>query len=381
MSYLLVSSDTHLRTRINKLLPRPCKTASRISDVLASPAPLSHPGTCIIIDDKIMDGTQAELLYHLAEKQIQKPIIQLFRKAERTTVHTPVSYGNVTLVAKPFSDSEFRNVLFRTDSAGKCENKDIVQETSPEYHMRTLIGSSAQMREVRETIRRLGRQRCAVHISGETGTGKEMAAKALYESGKPSGAFITENCSILEGALVETTLFGHKKGAFTDAYENRPGLIAAAHRGLLFLDEIENLHPSTQAKLLRLLETGEYRPLGSSQLQQASFRLVTAANEPLAELAKSNRLRKDFLYRINEFVIQMPPLREHKEDIPELAAYYFKRQGETRRLAADSLDLLLGYDWPGNVRQLFSVLCRGRIRCGDQRETITLCNEDFDFWS
>lgn len=378
MNYLLVSSDTHLRTRINKLLPRPCKTANGLSDMLASHSPLFHPETCIIIDDKIADGTSAELLYHLAKKQIQKPVIQLFKKAEKSTEHTLESFGNITLVAKPFSDSEFQNALLRLNFNAVLGDKDIVRESSPEYHVRTLIGSSPQMLTIRETILQLGRQRCTVHISGETGTGKELAAKAMHKLGNPDGAFITENCSLLEGTLVEATLFGHKKGAFTDAHENRQGLVAAAHQGMLFLDEIENLRLSTQAKLLRLLETGEFRPVGSPHSQYATFRLVTAANEPLTELTKANRLRKDFLYRINEFVIRMPPLREHKEDIPELAAHYFKQQGETKSLTQESLDLLLRYDWPGNVRQLFSVLCRGRIRCDESRETITLCDEDFD---
>ncbi len=379
MSYLLVTSDAHLRTRINKLLPLPCKTASRISDVLDAHTTLSNPNTCIIIDDKITDGSQAELLYHLAEKRIQKPVIQLFRKGERSKYQKPLSYGNITLIAKPFSDIEFQNALLDSNLMGNEALGSIAQETPEEYHMQSLVGSSPRMRNVRATIRRLGREHCTVHISGETGTGKELAAKAIYESGNLGGSFITENCSLLEGSLVEETLFGHKKGAFTDAHESRSGLIASAHGGMLFLDEIENLHPSTQAKLLRLLETGEFRPLGSSQIQHASFRLVTAANESLAELAKNNRLRKDFLYRINDFMIRMPPLREHKEDIPELAAHYLRKNGGRRPLSDESLELLMRYDWPGNVRQLFSVLCRGSIRRGTGQDTIQLCNEDFDF--
>lgn len=379
MNYLLVTSDVHLRTRINKLLPLPCKTTSRISDVLDAHASLSNPKTCIIIDDKITDGSQAELLYHLAEKRIQKPIIQLFRKGERSKYQKPLSYGNITLIAKPFSDIEFQNALFGSNLMDVEASEGIVQENSPEYHLQSIVGSSPQMCDIRTTIQQLGREQCTVHISGETGTGKELAAKALYEAGNLSGSFITENCSLLEGSLVEETLFGHKKGAFTDAHESRSGLVASAHGGMLFLDEIENLHPATQAKLLRLLETGEFRPLGSSQIQHASFRLVTAANEPLEELAKNNRLRKDFLYRINDFMLRMPPLREHKEDIPELVTDYLRKNGERRPLSNESLELLMRHDWPGNIRQLFSVLCRGSIRRGTGQDTIQLCDEDFDF--
>lgn len=192
-----------------------------------------------------------------------------------------------------------------------------------------------------------------------------------------NGPFVAENCSLLEGPLAETTLFGHEKGAYTGADKDRDGLVSRANGGILFLDEVETLPLSTQAKMLRLLESGEYSPLGSSETKRSSFRLLTASNESLEAMEQENRVRKDFRFRLSGYPIFMPPLREHPEDIPELIACFQHRMHDARPFTDESLRLLLQFDWPGNVRQLFSVINRGRIRCGRTASEIALRESDF----
>lgn len=379
MTYLLITSDSHLRTRINKLLPHACRTIGNVDDAIAAmeKAP-KNEHMVVIIDEKLKKGTQMELLHALAARKTAGSIIQLFSPEEHHQEQNPALLGSVVLLAKPFCDSEFRTAMRMAESDGRLRihESDIAQEAQPAYHT-NLIGSSFRMQEVREKIRIVSAENCPVHIYGETGTGKELAVRMIHELSVPNGPFVAENCSLLEGPLAETTLFGHEKGAYTGADKDRDGLVSRANGGILFLDEVETLPLSTQAKMLRLLESGEYSPLGSSETKRSSFRLLTASNESLEAMEQENRVRKDFRFRLSGYPIFMPPLREHPEDIPELIACFQHRMHDARPFTDESLRLLLQFDWPGNVRQLFSVINRGRIRCGRTASEIALRESDF----
>lgn len=211
-----------------------------------------------------------------------------------------------------------------------------------------------------------------VLITGETGTGKEVVARALhYLSKRAAFPFVAVNCGCFPPALLEDELFGHERGAFTDAHVRRQGLIAQAEKGTLFLDEVDSLSPGAQAAFLRVLQDKRYRPVGSSVEQQADIRILAATNARLDQLVRSSAFRTDLYYRFSVFTLSLPPLRERQADILPLAEYFLRKHGSAERVALrlgnSALEALMSHDWPGNVRELENALIRGiHYSRGDQ---------------
>ena len=228
------------------------------------------------------------------------------------------------------------------------------------YH--GMLGQSRAMQEVFQIIDKAVQNETTLYISGESGTGKELVARAIHENGlRRDGPYVKINCAALSESLIESELFGHAKGAFTGAHRHRKGLFETAHGGDLFLDEIGDLPPSIQVKLLRVLETREFIRLGGEQPIFADVRILTATNKDLATHVANGSFREDLYYRINIFPIHLPPLRKRKEDIPLLVnkfIYDFRKKSGRRitGLTAEVMDLFMKYDWPGNVRELKSAL-------------------------
>lgn len=227
-----------------------------------------------------------------------------------------------------------------------------------------LIGESQAFQRVIADVQKFARCDAPVFIKGETGTGKEKIARAIHYLGLDDGKpFVAVNCGALPDNLVENELFGHVKGAYTDARQSQCGLVEQAEGGTLFLDEIEALSPKGQVALLRFLQDYEYRPLGSQSSRRARVRLISASNEPLEQLIKQGYFRKDLYYRINILSLQLPPLRERSSDVVPLAEYFIDRYREMyqqydKYLAPETLDWLSRYDWPGNVRELENLILR-----------------------
>lgn len=226
-----------------------------------------------------------------------------------------------------------------------------------------LIGASPVFTETLHLIQRVARSEAAVLIQGETGTGKELAARAIHYLGQRRDfPFIPINCGALPDQLVENELFGHARGAFTDARESTTGLISEAEGGTLFLDEVETLSLKAQATMLRFLQDGTFRPLGGRQLRQANVRIIAASNIDLAELVRAGTFRLDLLYRLRLMAVEMPPLRERAGDVTLLAEAFLQRlilqYGEEKCLDRESLEALERHHWPGNVRELEHVLHR-----------------------
>jgi transcriptional regulator with PAS, ATPase and Fis domain len=224
----------------------------------------------------------------------------------------------------------------------------------------TLIGGSAVMHQVREEIERFARSPVPILILGETGTGKELCAAAIAElSGRRP--FVPVNCATFPDGLAESELFGHERGAFTGAFRAHTGVVALADGGVLFLDELGELPPPMQAKLLRTLESGEYRPVGSSRVLRSDFRILAATSGDMAQVIAGGKLRVDLLHRLGAVRIALPPLRRRAEDIPLLAAEFLRRYRERSgvgpgAIVADAAAALMGHDWPGNVRQLRNIV-------------------------
>ncbi len=214
-----------------------------------------------------------------------------------------------------------------------------------------LVGQSPRARQVLRMVEKLGRCRWPALLLGETGTGKEVVSRLIHNI-SPQGPFVTIDCSSMVGPLMESELFGHVKGAFTGAATAKIGLIEAANGGTAFFDEIGELPLDLQAKLLRVLQEKEFRPLGSLSTRRSDFRIIAATNRELAKEVEKGTFRRDLFFRLNVINIRLSPLRERKEDIPELIDHFLARVGGNYSLTAEALELMLSYEWPGNVREL-----------------------------
>ncbi len=214
-----------------------------------------------------------------------------------------------------------------------------------------LVGQSPRARQVLRMIEKLGRCRWPALLLGETGTGKEVVSRLIHNI-SPQGPFVTIDCSSMIGPLMESELFGHVKGAFTGAATTKIGLIEAANGGTAFFDEIGELPLDLQAKLLRVLQEKEFRPVGSLNTRRSDFRIIAATNRDLANDVEKGTFRRDLFFRLNVINIRLSPLRERKEDIPELIHHFLLRVGGNYSLTAEAMEVMLSYDWPGNVREL-----------------------------
>jgi DNA-binding NtrC family response regulator len=215
----------------------------------------------------------------------------------------------------------------------------------------SLVGQSPRMRQVLRLVEKLSRCRWPVLLLGETGTGKELVARAVHNA-NPVGPFVPIDCSALVGPLIESELFGHLKGSFTGAVNTKVGLIEKANGGTAFFDEIGELPLDMQVKLLRVLQEKEFRPVGSTVVRQSDFRLIAATNRDLAKEVERGAFRRDLYYRLNVVPLRVAPLRERTEDIPALIAHFLHSYGHNHTITQEALDAMLSYDWPGNVREL-----------------------------
>ena len=230
-----------------------------------------------------------------------------------------------------------------------------------------VLGESTAMREVFRTTRQVAPSRACVLIVGETGTGKELIARAIHDlSPRSTGPYIRVNCGALTESLLESELFGHVKGSFTGAVDNRTGRFEAAHTGSIFLDEINSTSPKLQVKLLRVLQEGEFERVGDNNTKKVDTRIVAATNRDLLDEIDTGRFREDLYYRLNVVPIYLPPLRERREDVEPLVLYFLKRYGEQnrremRKVHPEAMRRLREHDWPGNVRELQNYVERAVI--------------------
>ena len=236
------------------------------------------------------------------------------------------------------------------------------------YRYDAIVGKSEPMREMLKLVDRVTPTAVPVLILGESGSGKELVARALHDNGpRTKGPFVSENCSAIPETLLESTLFGHVRGAFTGADRRRLGLFETADRGTLFLDEIGEMSMAMQAKLLRVLQEGEVQPLGTSTPRKVDVRVMVATHRELSTLVTEGRFREDLLYRLNVISIRVPPLRDRGEDVPLLVKHFLARYGEGRpvRVAPEAMARLVRCEWPGNVRQLENEVRRALVLCDD----------------
>jgi two-component system response regulator AtoC len=271
-----------------------------------------------------------------------------------------IQQGAYDYISKPFKIDELRQVVRKALSARHVAKADL--EISEKEEFESLIGRSQSMIEIYKIIGRAADSDAPVLILGETGSGKELVARALHEkSSRREFPFLAINCSALTETLLESELFGHEKGAFTGAVASRPGIFEAAGKGTCFLDEISETSPAMQSKLLRVLQNREVKRVGGNQIITSHARVVAASNKDLVSQVDKNLFRQDVYYRLNAITIIVPPLRERRQDLPELIQYFLKKYSTPQRtihLSKEAFQQLVSYDWPGNIRELEHIIQR-----------------------
>jgi two-component system, NtrC family, response regulator HydG len=314
----------------------------------------------VLTDLRMPEVDGMEVLRAARETQAETPVILLTAFGSIQTAIRAIREGAYDYVAKPFSLEEIGLLLDKALEARRLrgENRQLREELAGRYRFHSLLGSSPAMQRVFALARQAAPSDVNVLITGDSGTGKELVARALHFN-SPRGArpFVPVNCAAVPAGLLESELFGHVKGAFTGAVGSRRGLFREASGGTLFLDEIGDMAPELQAKLLRVIEERSVRPVGSDEAVSLDVRLVAATNTDLAARIREGRFREDLYYRLAVLPIHLPPLRERKEDIPLLAQHFLQRATAASRkpiqgFTPEAMAALLRHAWPGNVREL-----------------------------
>jgi len=312
-----------------------------------------------------MDGL--ELLEIVKRNNPQQTVVMMTAFGQIDTAVNAMRSGAYDFITKPF---EHDALVLRLEKALERsvliqENRRLQQACGPLAVFQDLVGKSAVMQRLYETIQMAAKTELTVLITGESGTGKDLSARAVHAlSHRSRGPFVAVNCPTVPENILESELFGYRKGAFTHATENRSGLFQEAHGGTIFLDEIGDISPSIQTKLLRVLQEKEIKPLGDTRSIVVDVRIVASTNQDLRAKIEAGQFREDFFYRLNVLPIRQPSLREHREDIPLIANYLLEKhcalmQRPLKRISPELMNLFMGLEWRGNVRELENLIMRG----------------------
>jgi len=322
-----------------------------------------------LIDLKMpkMDGL--ELLGKIKEIRPETQVVIITAFATVNTAVQAIKIGAYDYLVKPFNPEELSLLIKRLVESQNLlkEISHLRKELQKQYQFYDLISKSAAMQKVFDLAHTIAKSNSNILILGESGTGKELLARAIHnESLRAAGPFIAVSCVALTESLLESELFGHEKGSFTDAIAQKKGKFELADRGTIFLDEIGDINPKLQLSLLRVLQEKEFTRVGGIKSIKVDVRIIAATNRDLKKAVDEGKFRDDLYYRLNVIAIELPPLREHKEDIPLLVHHFIEKfniemGGKVERIAEEALDILMKYDWPGNVRELENVIERAMV--------------------
>jgi two-component system response regulator AtoC len=374
---LIVDDEQNLRHMLQTLLKREGYEPVGVASVESALKELEERPYDVIITDLRMPGQSGmDLVDQVRGRNLGATVVVMTAYGNRDVAIEAMKRGAYDYISKPFEADELVLLLRKAEERERLfrENQTLHKQIragggEPEAGLGDLVARSRQMLELFRTVRRIAEFKTTVLIGGESGTGKELVARAIHRlSPRGSGPFIAVNCGAIPDTLLESELFGHRKGAFTDANRDRKGLFEEASGGTLFLDEIGELPLGLQVKLLRVLQEGEIRRLGDSQDIKVDVRAVAATARDLAAEVQRGSFREDLYYRLNVFALHLPALRERREDIPPLVEHFIARMNARMGLAVvgaspEAMQMLVDYDWPGNVRELENCIERAIVLC------------------
>lgn len=370
---LIVDDEPDIRELLEITLGRMSLDTVSVADLGEARDALDrHQFNLCLTDMRLPDGDGIELVEHIASAFNEIPVAVITAHGSTETAIKALKAGAFDFVSKPVDLQKLRDLV---ESAIRL-TEDSPSQPSPteEYSgeaIHTITGQSPRIRSLREQIAKLARSQAPIYISGESGAGKELAAKAIHQmSSRRDGPFVAVNCGAIPSELMESELFGHLKGSFTGADQDKQGLFQAAHGGTLFLDEVADLPLHTQVKLLRVIQEKSVRPVGSQSEIAVDVRLLSATHKNLAKEVEEGRLRQDLYFRINVIELAVPALRERKEDLVDLTNALLEKIAAENGLpicsvSQDAMQALGEYSFPGNVRELENILQRAATLCED----------------
>ena len=376
---LIVDDDLSLCHFLTKALSQkgyqviPCHSGREALDVVRG-----QETDLILLDNKLPDRNGLEILKEIKRDHPKVSVIIMTAFGTTETAIEAMRFGAFDYILKPFELDEISELVAKGLEAHQLMKRAVAIPALSEYKEDSdqMIGKSKVMQEVYKLIGQVSESDVTVLIRGESGTGKELVARAIYQhSRRRDRPFLAINCAAIPETLLESELFGYEKGAFTGANKRRIGKFEQCDKGTILLDEIGDMSLSTQAKILRVLQEGEFERIGGNETIKVDVRLLTSTNRKLEELIKEGKFREDLYYRLKIMSIMLPPLREHKEDIKELTEYFFhlyNRQLGTKVSHIDPFvfEKLVSYSWPGNVRELINTINRSLILCKGEVMTV-----------
>lgn len=380
---LIVDDEPDIRELLEITLSRMSLDTESAADLTSARQLLSTGNFNLCLTDmRLPDGDGIELVEYIQKEYNQMPVAVITAHGSTETAIKALKTGAFDFVSKPVDLQKLRDLVNSALRLSTSESAaDIPHTTTQDQAGKSITGQSKSVRRLREQISKLARSQAPIYISGESGSGKELAARAIHQQSSRSGhAFVAVNCGAIPEELVESELFGHMKGSFTGADSDKQGLFQAANGGTLFLDEVADLPLQAQVKLLRVIQEKSVRPVGSQKEQPVDVRLLSATHKNLATEVELGRLRQDLYYRINVIELAVPSLRKRRDDIPELTLAILQKiarenDAEVRSLSDEALAALQDYRFPGNVRELENILQRAATLCEDN--TIQLANLEF----
>jgi DNA-binding NtrC family response regulator len=371
---LVVEDDEQSRKQLKKLLEgEPGIKVDTAEDGVAALKILSeHPFSLVLTDLKLPHLDGMHLIEELQKRNMPASVIVMTGYGKIDEAVQAMHMGASDFLTKPLDFKHLSLVIKRALAERKMRDElaHLREQLSDRYSFQSIISKSPRMHEVFELIGNVAQTTATVMICGETGTGKEMVARAIHQSSAlRGGPLIAVNCVALPEQLLESELFGHEKGAFTGAVSQRHGRFEMAHGGTIFLDEVGDVPPGMQAKLLRVLQERRFERVGGTESIDVDVRVVCATNRSLLRLVKKGQFREDLYYRLNVVKIDLPPLRERPEDVPLLATHFAEKYAQpgapVKRIAPAAMNLLLKYHWPGNIRELENAIERACVTSQD----------------
>jgi len=378
---LVIDDESEIREGLETLLELEGYTVDLAANAAEGERALNSRAYDLVLLDMMMpDRSGLDVLSDFRQRDRDTPVFLVTAYASVESAVRALKLGANDFVSKPWNNDKLLIEIQRVIDTQRLasENRQLKRALKQRYNFPSIIGKSDRMLRMLDLVEQVAPSRSTILITGETGTGKELVAKAIhYSSPRADAPFITVNCASIPTELLESTMFGHLKGAFTSASQTKKGSFEVAHKGTIFLDEIGTIGQEIQAKLLRVIQEREFTPLGSTDTVKVDVRILAATNSDLRELVKEGKFREDLYYRLNVINIPLPALRERKEDIPPLIEFFFdkfcqdngrfldSRNKANLRFAPEAMQVLMEHNWPGNVRELENIVERAVVLASD----------------